>query len=228
MNPLTLNFGGCVCCLARAPQQRRSNFISTHIGAASVSAGASAAGPRHLMPRSGRLRLDGGKIVNPRDGSIVSGMSVVLDQGRIVALEPAGLTRTNKLDTVIDANGKYIVPGYNDMHAHVLGVEHPSAALALMLTNGVTGFRQMHGSPELLEQRRNHTLPIPRESPAVLAMPGSLLTPANAGTPEMAVDTVREQKAQGAAFIKVGMASAPVFLAALEESNRVHIPFVGH
>ena len=180
------------------------------------------------FPAAESLVLDGVTVVDTGDGHLTPGMSILMDKGRIVRIAPGGTLGAEAGIRRIDARGKFVVPGYNDMHAHVLGVEHPSAALALMLTNGVTGFRQMHGSPELLEQRRNHTLPIPRESPAVLAMPGSLLTPANAGTPEMAVDTVREQKAQGAAFIKVGMASAPVFLAALEESNRVHIPFVGH
>ncbi len=47
----------------------------------------------------------------------------------------------------------------SDMHVHVLDQENSSGLLALVLTRGITGIRQMSGSPELLEQRRDGTLP---------------------------------------------------------------------
>ena len=34
----------------------------------------------------------------------------------------------------VDASGKFVVPGYNDMHVHVLDQANASALLALMLT----------------------------------------------------------------------------------------------
>ena len=68
------------------------------------------------------------------------------------------------------------------MHAHPLNDKHPAGALELMLANGITGFRQMAGSPQLLSERQAGTLPLPADSPAVLALPGALLTPLNAGT----------------------------------------------
>jgi hypothetical protein len=66
------------------------------------------------------------------------------------------------------------------MHMHVIDQANSSSVLAIMLADGVTGFRQMTGSPELLEERRDGTLPIGKDAPALLVMPGSLLTPFDA------------------------------------------------
>jgi len=56
-----------------------------------------------------------------------------------------------------------------------------------MLANGVTGFRQMQGSDELLKQRRASTLPTTQAAPALLAMPGWILTPFNARNPQQQI-----------------------------------------
>jgi hypothetical protein len=103
------------------------------------------------------------------------------------------------------------VPGYLDMHAHPLGGKDPAGALELMLVSGVTGFRQMSGSARLLQQRGTGSLPLPPESPAVLALPGALLTPLNAGTAADAMATIRDQVGAGADFIKVGLVTPEVF-----------------
>lgn len=61
-----------------------------------------------------------------------------------------------------------------------------------------------------------------------LAMPGDILTPQNAGTPEAAVVEIDRQKAMGADFAKVLTVSPPVFFAALAQARRNGMPFVGH
>jgi hypothetical protein len=100
--------------------------------------------------------------------------------------------------------------------------------LARMLADGVTGFRQMTGSPEFLKERRDGTLPIGKDAPALLAMPGSILTPFNARSPDTVTEEIREQKNQGADFIKVGLVSPDVFFAAIAEGKRVGLPVLGH
>jgi hypothetical protein len=43
------------------------------------------------------------------------------------------------------------VPGYLDMHAHVVDrADMQTTPWPLLIVNGITGFRQMSGSPELL------------------------------------------------------------------------------
>jgi hypothetical protein len=59
-------------------------------------------------------------------------------------------------------------------------------------------------------------------------MPGSLLTPFNARSASEVTEEIREQKDQGADFIKVGLVSPEVFFAAIAEGKRVGLPVLGH
>jgi hypothetical protein len=114
------------------------------------------------------------------------------------------------------------------MHAHPLGRADPTSALALMLASGVTGFRQMSGSTELLARRKIGDLRLPDASPALLAMPGDLLTPINADSAAAAVDSVRRQHAAGADFVKVVLVTPGAYFPAQAEANRLGIPMLGH
>lgn len=174
------------------------------------------------------LRIDNATIVDPRDGSMTANMSVLVAMGRIVDVVETAAMRRDPAVQEIDGTGKFIVPGFNDMHSHVLELKDPSGALALMLAEGVTGFRQMSGSPELLQKRRHNVLPIGKEAPALLETPGTILTPFNAGTSEAVTAEIQQQKAQGADFIKVGLVNPEVFFTAIEEAKRVGIPILGH
>jgi len=71
-------------------------------------------------------------------------------------------------------------------------------------------------------------LPIGKDAPALLLMPGNLLTPFDAGSTDRVVDEIRQQKNQGADFIKVGLVSPDVFFAAIAEGKRVGLPVLGH
>jgi imidazolonepropionase-like amidohydrolase len=175
-----------------------------------------------------KLLLHGVSVVNIRDGSVSPNMDLTLDGGRIKSIESSGSGAPDASVKIIDAVGKFVVPGYMDMHAHPLSVKDPSGSLELMLANGVTGFRQMSGSTELLKERRDGALPLPKDSSALLALPGSLLTPLNASSAEMAIETIRQEKKDGADFIKVILVTPGVFSAALGEANRLGIPMLGH
>lgn len=181
-----------------------------------------------VPPPAGKLVLTGVTVVDTHDGHLTPNQNIVLEGGKIVRVEPTGTAAPTAGAQVVDAQGQFVVPGYLDMHAHPLGPADPSASLALMLAEGVTGFRQMQGSPELLEQRRAGTLPLGADAPELLAMPGTILTPVSAGSPEAAVAEVRAQKAAGADFIKVVSVSVPTFFAAQAEAKRLGLPFVGH
>jgi hypothetical protein len=179
------------------------------------------------------LVLRGATVVNTRDGSLTPDVDVALAGGRITAITPAaGREENGHSGRAIDAAGKYLVPGYLEMHTHVLGPDDPARDLALMLATGITGFRLMSGSAKLLKQRRDGTLPqwdsTADDTPELLAMPGAVLNPANAGTVKAAVATVREQHAAGADFIKTALVGTQVFFAAQAEARRLGLPIVGH
>jgi len=178
----------------------------------------------------GPVVLRGVTVVSTRDGSLTPDMDLVLADGRIAEIKPAtdGGEGAGGTAETVDAAGKFVVPGFLEMHTHVLGPDDPARDLELMLTTGITGFRLMGGSAKLLKQRRDGTLPLSGQTPELLAMPGAVLNPANAGTVRAAVATVREQHAEGADFIKTALVSGPVFFAAEAEARRLGLPIVGH
>lgn len=175
-----------------------------------------------------KLLLNNITIVDTRTGNLTSNVSLLSAGGKIRDIAQAGSIKADKDTKVIDATGKYAVPGYLDMHMHVIGEEHTSEAMSLLLANGVTGFRQMSGSPELLREWRSGDFTSSTNQPALLSMPGNVLTPMNAPTPKVAVDYVRQQQKEGAGFIKVGGVLPDVFNAVLAEGKKLNIPVVGH
>ena len=226
--------GLCACCAyalapaaGRPAPAGRSAFACQE---ASLAAPAPATDRRAAMPGrsgpAGRLRIDGATVVDPRDGSYQRDVSVRIEGGRIVEVAQ-GASSPSPAPDRIDASGKFIVPGYNDMHSHALELDDPSGSLALMLAEGVTGFRQMSGSPDLLSARRADRLGIGDAAPALLEAPGTVLTPFNAGSPKAAAREVRLQKEQGADFAKMVFASPEVFFAAVAEARRVGRPILG-
>lgn len=183
--------------------------------------------PVVALPKPGKLLLVGVTVVDPRTGALQPGMTVYMEAGRIVRVAadapPVGADVQR-----VDATGKFVVPGFNDMHAHPLNARDPSGDFALMLANGITGFRQMSGSDAMLRNRKESRLPIGAEAPALLALPGPLLTPFNASTPDQVRETVRRGRAEGADFVKAAFVSEPVFFAALDEGRKIGIPLDGH
>jgi len=179
-----------------------------------------------LVP--GPLRLDGVTIVDSENGALTPGMSIFMDHGRIVRITTMPTTSADPSVQSVDAAGKFVVPGYNNMHSHALAADNASGAMAMMLTEGVTGFRQMSGSPELLKARREGTLPLGKNSPGLLAMPGSLLLPFNTVSIEDTNIEIRQQKQDGADFIKIGLVSPAVFYSAIAEAKLLGLPALGH
>jgi imidazolonepropionase-like amidohydrolase len=177
---------------------------------------------------SQRLVLTGVTIVDTHDGRKTRGMTIAIQDGKIARIGQADHIETSDTQKTIDATGKFVVPGYLDMHAHPLQSRDEEGSLNMMMAHGITGVRQMAGSAELLAARSAGTLAPWAAGPELLAVPGAILTPLNAGSPEAAVAEVQKQKAAGADFIKVVEVSPAAFFAALGETNRLGLPFAGH
>jgi imidazolonepropionase-like amidohydrolase len=218
---------GCICCAYQQPSAPPRLFrLASTRRASGPAATQSIVGLDTASPRT--LVLDGGTIVDPRDGSTAANVSVRIRGGRIVEVSPCAAVREDPTADRIDVTDKFIVPGYNDMHSHALNLSDPSGSLVLMLAEGVTGFRQMSGSPALLKRRRDNALQLGPAAPALLETAGAILTPLNAGSSEAAGAEIRRQHAQGADFVKIVMASPDVFMAAIDEAVAVGIPILGH
>jgi imidazolonepropionase-like amidohydrolase len=175
-----------------------------------------------------RTILRGSTVVDVRDGSIRPAVDITIDGGAISSITPTTDDHPDRV-TVVDARNMYAVPGFCDMHAHPLaGRVDAAPALRLMLACGITGFRQMSGSPALLDDRSNDRLTLPVDGPALLSTPGMVLMPFNAGTEDVALQSVRQQAESGADFIKVVMVTPQVFFPLQTEAARLGLPTVGH
>ena len=180
------------------------------------------------IPVATRLRIDNATIVDTRSGHLTPAMSILMDHGQILAIVPTASVQPDASLRSIDATGKFVTPGYNNMHSHALTQPDPSGPLAIMLTEGTTGFRLMGANPDFLKARREGTLPIGPDSPALLSMPGDVLVPFNAPNVKQAITLVDNLKADGADFIKIGVVSPEVFFAVLAEAKRLGTTAVGH
>jgi imidazolonepropionase-like amidohydrolase len=97
----------------------------------------------------------------------VAGQTVIVHDGVITEVGPAGSVLADADDRVIDGSGRFLMPGLAEMHAHVPpGADPPREAvediLFLYVANGITTIRGMLGSeyqiPLAAELRRGDVL----------------------------------------------------------------------
>jgi hypothetical protein len=134
----------------------------------------------------------------------------------------------------INANGRFLMPGLVDMHAHLF-LQHPLTQTWILhhLIYGVTTLRDMNGSTEKLLFRdkisRNELLApnIYQATPLIDSRKDKFFT--QIVTPEEAIRFVQEAKKSGYDFIKIydGL-KEPVYDVILQESHRQQMLVVGH
>ena len=174
------------------------------------------------------LVIDRVTVVDVRTGRLLRDRAVVVADGRISRIARAGSVRATGTARRIDGRGRFVTPGFNDMHAHNLNTDSPQTSLPMMLASGITGFRQMAGAPALLAARAAGKPLLPPDSPALLAMPGTILAGPAFADPAAVTAEVARQKAQGADFIKVIELPPVAFDAAADAARAAGLPFAGH
>ncbi len=161
---------------------------------------------------------------------VLTNQTVVVRNGRITAMGNDGSVKVAPGALIIDAAGKYLTPGWAEMHAHVPPIDNlepMKEVLTLYLANGITTIRGMLGHPRHLELRR-------------MINAGDVLGPHfyatgpsfNGQTVKTAgrgAEMVREQKAAGYDYLKLhpGL-TKETFPAIARTAQEVGIPFVGH
>ena len=166
-------------------------------------------------------------------------MTVIIAGNRIAAIGRTGRVRIPKDAQVVDATGKFLIPGLWDMHIHSFTDNGWEWLFPLLIANGVTGVRELGTRLpfERIKQIRRETLEGKVLGPRygavtarVLDGTGSQILPQTVvETAEQARSLVREYKQQGMDFIKVyNLLSREVYLAILDEAKRQKIPVAGH
>jgi len=194
--------------------------------------------------------ITGATVVNTRDGSPAAAMDVLLENGRIRKIAKTGSIELTGARNTVNASGKYVVPGFLDMHthamfSHAISAFDPQQNFKLMIANGITGFREMTGSKELIAQVRLLRKEIEGGTtiaPEPLIVPGDILNifpgqmlpifegSSEAGTDpaEIARREVLKQKEYGAEFIKIVNVNREAFFAIQDTAGKLGLHVAGH
>lgn len=91
------------------------------------------------------------KIVDVETGGIMQDQNVYVNGNRISSISSQAIK--NPASKVYDCTGKFLIPGLWDMHIHDGGDDSSNRFeyVPLFIANGVTGIRDMWGSPEMLK-----------------------------------------------------------------------------
>jgi hypothetical protein len=180
-------------------------------------------------------------VLNMTGGPAKRDMTVIVSGNRISVVEKSQNTKVPKGTKVIDATGKFMLPGLWDMHVHALRQQglNTDNFFSLFIANGITGVREMGNSPLSMSEVQHLRKEIEtgkRLGPRFFAC-GPLVDGGFSGWKSTVVVTTEQQgravvdslKKAGADFIKVYFGLSPkVYFAIADEANKQGISFAGH
>lgn len=173
-------------------------------------------------------------VINVKDGSVTDPMDIVIVKNRITEIVPNRKNTTYLANEVIDGKGQYLIPGLWDMHTHTWWAYEEF--FPLLMINGITGIREMWGDSKAIRKIRNKIDSGLVVGPDIISA-GSIIDGSPpfqkgsdvADSPEKGREIVRNQKAQGADFIKVySYLERDVYFAIADECKKEGITFSGH
>lgn len=164
---------------------------------------------------------------------VLAAHTVVVRDGRIVEVGPAGRVRVPDGATRVDGTGRFLMPGLAEMHAHVQPSDQPAAValnerlLYLYVAHGVTTVRGMLGHPAQLALRERVRRGEIAGPTMVLSSPS--LNGNSAGDWQTGQALVRGAREAGFDFLKIhpGIQRA-VFDSIAAQADRIGIRFAGH
>jgi imidazolonepropionase-like amidohydrolase len=177
------------------------------------------------------LAITHANVIDVTGGPTQRNYTVVISGDRITEMGNSSKIRAPKNAEVVDATGKFLIPGLWDMHVHPDGKDY----LPLFIANGVTGIRVMWGDPEDHEWRKAieaGDLIGPR---MIIASPlvdgpkpywrGSISVSSEAEARQVVI----KAKQDGADFVKVyQFLPRDLYFAIADEAKKQGMPFAGH
>lgn len=184
-------------------------------------------------------------VIDGTGGPVRPHMSVVVRNGRIVAVDSAGRVNVPGDARVVHAGGRFLIPGLWDAHVHLS--KAGERALELFLANGVTSVRDAGGDAAVVARWRSEIAggarvgprirmagPILEDAARVRGMQGRTIEPvaryrapvADTVDAGRVVDSVARL---GADIVKVRTApSRETFLAIGRAARRAGLPLAAH
>lgn len=163
--------------------------------------------------------------------TVLKDQSVHVSNGRIVAVGAANKLKIPPSATKIDARGKFLAPGFAEMHGHIPPPSAPASfiddVLFLYVANGVTTVRGMLGYPgqlDLREKSKRNEIIAP-----TLYLAGPSFSGATVKTVDQAITRVRDQKREGWDLLKIHPGvPLDAYMAMAKTAKEVGIRFGGH
>jgi imidazolonepropionase-like amidohydrolase len=173
-------------------------------------------------------------VIDGRDSTVRTSQTVIVRGSRIASVGPAASARIPAGARVVNGRGKFLVPGFWDMHVHT-AIAGGRPLLSLYVANGVTGVRDMAGDWDTLTTWRSEIAQGRLVGPRmVVSGPylegGDVPIPhLNARNPEEARVAVDSLVKLGVDFIKVhSQLSAESYFAIARRARERGIVFAGH
>lgn len=191
------------------------------------------AGPPSLLAQSA-VAFTHVSVVDGTDSMPRVDQTVVIRGRRIVAVGPSRSTSTPRNARVVDAHGKFLIPGLWDMHVHT-AVVGGRDLLGLYVANGVTGVRDMAGDWDTLQTWRREIAAHRLVGPRIIAS-GPYLEGGDVPIPHILTRTADEARAGVDSLVKLGVdfvkvhsqLTRPVYFAIARRARERGIPFAGH
>jgi imidazolonepropionase-like amidohydrolase len=167
-------------------------------------------------------------------------MTVLINDRKIAVVGGFSSVSIPRNAQVIDASGKFLIPGLVDSHLHLTAAGEPSGSreffVPLLLANGITTVRDMGGYLESLVPLRREIRQGKRLGPEIFfagpyldGSPPSFQPSLVVTNAVEAAEDVHTLVQQGVDFIKVqSILSRDAYFAIGQAARREHIPFAGH
>jgi imidazolonepropionase-like amidohydrolase len=186
--------------------------------------------PRMPSAQSGTaLVVKGGHLINPRTGTTIANSAIVIENDRIVAVGGADSVPIPAGARVVDAAGKFVLPGLWDSHAHTRDFDG-----LLNIHHGVTSTMDMGNILDwimvMAESRAKQASVGPRIFPHGMSIGGTHGQHQwNVKDPEQARWAARQNVEAGASFLKVYQNATPAMVqAVVDEARKSGLPVAGH
>lgn len=179
-------------------------------------------------------------VVDVVEGRLIRDQVVRVSGARIVEVAPSVDARIPEATRVVDASGKFLMPGLWDMHAHFLGEATPGCpevTFPLAIAHGVTGARNVAGHLDYLHAWRAEVESGRMIGPRIIGT-GPLIDgvpvvypPASvaARTPEDGRRIVDALARRGGDFVKTyEMLRRDTFFAIVDQAKKRGLPVVAH
>ena len=198
------------------------------------------------LTRSKPIVFTHATVIDATGADTQSDMVIIVTGETITEVGKFGKIESPKNSQVIDATGKFLIPGLWDMHVHL--TKAGENTLPLFIANGVTSVRDMGGDYVEVLKWRKEAADGTRLAPRIKT-PGALLESAEnvarmkregtvepvdkyrigIATPEEARKAVDLMASLGVDFIKFRTIASPeTYKAIAEESKAKGLMFVGH